>query len=67
MKTPSWEKSEPPAESIESIDDDKGIKWDTRSHVTEMPRKDDGEVEEIRSQETEMVIPVSALRRTARS
>ena len=65
MKTPSWEKSEPPAESIESIDVDKGIEWETRSHVTEMPKEekmDDAQVEEIKDfMETEVVIPVYLL------
>ena len=65
LKTPSGENSEPPAESVESIDDDKGIEWETRSHVTEMPKEeklDDGEVEEIKDfKETEVVIPVPAL------
>ena len=65
LKTPSGENSEPPAESVESIDDDKGIEWETRSHVTEMTKEekiDDGEVEEIKDfKETEVVIPVPAL------
>ena len=62
MKTPSWENSGPPAESI---DDDKSIEWETRSQVTEMPKEekmDHGEVEEIKDfKETEVVIPVPDL------
>ena len=60
LKTPSWENSESPAESVENIDDDKAIEWETRSHITEIPKEekmDDGEVEEIKDfKETEVVI-----------